>query len=102
MVKLIALYSRPANAESFEQHYRDVHMPLACKMPGLRKTVLGWVRGSPMGEARYHLVAELYFDSHEALKAAMKSPEGAAAAKDVMGFAGNLIHMMVAEVEELS
>ncbi|MGE0481777.1 MAG: EthD family reductase [Phycisphaerae bacterium] len=102
MVKLIALYSKPANAESFEQHYRNVHMPLAARMPGLRKTVLGWVRGSPMGEARYHLVAELYFDSHEALKAAMKSPEGAAAAKDLMGFAGELVHLLVADVQELN
>lgn len=99
MVKLIAIYSKPEDAAAFEAHYRNVHMPLAMKMPGLKKCELGWVRGSPGGEARYHLVAELYFEDKAALKAAMMSPEGAATAKDVMGFAGKLIHMMIAEVE---
>ncbi len=100
MVKLIALYSKPADVAAFENHYYNVHVPLAEKMPGLRKMVLGKVSGAPGGEPRYHLVAELYFDNAEALTAAMKSPEGRAAAKDVMSFAGNLVHMMFAEVSE--
>ncbi|MBL8877833.1 MAG: EthD family reductase [Phycisphaerales bacterium] len=97
MVKLIALYQKPADAEAFNNHYRTVHMPLANKMPGLRRCELGWVTGSPGGEARYHLVAELYFDSLDALNAAMKSPEGKAAAKDLMSFAGSIVHLMVAD-----
>jgi uncharacterized protein (TIGR02118 family) len=100
MVKLIAIYAKPADAEAFKQHYMNTHLPLAAKLPGLRKCVLGWVSGSPGGEPRYHLVAELYFDDMPAMKAALKSPEGAATAKDVMSFAGNLIHMMFADVQE--
>lgn len=99
MVKLIALYAKPDDVAAFEKHYREVHVPLAMKMPGLKKCELGWVRGAPGGEARYHLVAELYFEDRAALKAALSSPEGAAAAKDVMGFAGKIIHMMIADVE---
>jgi uncharacterized protein (TIGR02118 family) len=99
MVKLVALYATPEDKAAFEQHYRNVHLPLASRMPGLRKCELGWVKGSPGGEPRYHLVAELYFDDMAALKAALKSPEGAAAAKDVMGFAGKIIHMLMVEVE---
>ena len=99
MVKLIAVYAKPDDVAAFEKHYREVHLPLARKMPGLKKCELAWVRGSPGGEARYHLVAELYFEDRAALKAALGSPEGAAAAKDVMGFAGKIIHMMIAEVE---
>lgn len=97
MVKLIALYQKPADVEAFNSHYRNVHIPLANKMPGLRRCDLGWVTGSPAGEARYHLVAELYFDNLEALNAAMKSPEGKAAAKDLMTFAGSIVHLMVAD-----
>lgn len=67
-------------------------MPLAMKMPGLKKCELGWVRGSPGGEARYHLVAELYFEDKAAAGGGAGSPE--AAAKDVMGFAGKIIHMI--------
>lgn len=99
MVKLIAVYAKPDDVAAFETHYREVHVPFAMKLPGLKKCELGWVRGSPGGEARYHLVAELYFEDRSALKAALASPEGAAAAADVMGFAGKLIHMMIAEVE---
>ena len=100
MVKLIALYQKPADVEAFNQHYRNVHIPLANKMPGLRRCELGWVTGAPGGEARYHLVAELYFDDMEALNAAMKSPEGKAAAKDLMSFAGPIVHLMVADAAQ--
>ena len=99
MYKLIAVYSKPESVEAFEKHYREVHLPLASKMPGLKKCELSWVKGSPGGEARYHLLAEMYFEDKAALKAAMMSPEGAAAAKDLMGFAGKIVHMMTAEVQ---
>jgi uncharacterized protein (TIGR02118 family) len=100
MVKLIALYTKPDDTDAFKRQYLNEHVPLAQKMPGLRKCELCWVTGSPGGEPRYHLVASLYFDSLADLKAAMKSPEGMAAAKNIMGFAGKLIHMMIADVAE--
>lgn len=99
MVKFIALYAKPQDVAAFDKHYREVHLPLAMKLPGLKKCELAWVKGSPGGEARYHLVAELYFEDKAALKAALNSPEGAATAKDVMSFAGSIIHMMIADVE---
>jgi len=102
MVKLIAIYQKAEDTAAFEQHYRNVHMPLAMKMPGLRKCELGWAKASPGGVPRYHLVAELYFDDKAALKAAMMSPEGMAAAKDVGEFAGKLIHMIIADAETIT
>lgn len=102
MVKLIALYTRPDDPAAFDTHYREVHAPLAARMPGLRRMEVNRVTGSPAGEPRYYQVASLYFDDMAALKNAMKSPEGQAAAKDVMGFAGKYLHMMVAEVQESS
>lgn len=102
MVKLIAVYQKASDVPAFEKHYREVHCPLAMKLPGLKKCELGWVRGSPGGDARYHLVAELYFEDHAALNVALNSPEGKAAAKDVMSFAGPLVHLMVADVEGMT
>ncbi len=99
MVKLVALYKRPVDIAAFDKHYRETHTPLAKKMPGLRRLEVSRFTGSPMGEAKFHLMAEMYFDSHEALKAALASPEGKAAGKDVMSFAGDVIHMMFADVE---
>jgi len=69
-------------------------------MPGLRRCEVSRVVGTPQGESEYYLMAELYFDDMDALKAAMSSPEGKAAAKDVMSFAKDIVQMMFAEVEE--
>ncbi len=100
MVKLVALYKKPADVGAFEKHYTEIHAPLAVKMPGLRRMEVCRFTGSPGGEARFYMMAEMYFDSHEAMKAALSSPEGRAAGKDVMSFAGDLIHMMFAEIAE--
>lgn len=98
MVKLIALYRKAADVAAFDKHYNEVHTPLARKMPGLRKLEVARCFGSPGGEPKFYLVAEMYFDDKNALMAALSSPEGKAAGKDVMSFAGDLIHMMFAEV----
>lgn len=99
MVKLIALYKKPADPAAFDKRYFDVHAPLAAKMPGLRKMEVARCYGAPGGEPRFYLQAEMYFDSKDALAAALSSPEGKAAGKDVMSFAGDLITMIFAEVQ---
>lgn len=98
MVKLIALYRKPVDVAAFDKHYNEVHTPLAKKMPGLRKIEVARCFGAPGGEPKFYLVAEMYFDNKEALMAALGSPEGKAAGKDVMSFAADIIHMMFAEV----
>jgi uncharacterized protein (TIGR02118 family) len=98
MVKLIALYKHPENKEAFDKHYFENHAPITAKIPGLRKMDVTRIVGSPMGgEGKYYLMCEMYYDSHEALKAAMKSDEGRASGKDAMSFAGELITLMVGE-----
>jgi uncharacterized protein (TIGR02118 family) len=37
MVRFLILYNKPDDAPAFERHYHDVHMPLAKKLPGLRR-----------------------------------------------------------------
>ena len=99
MVKLVALYKKPADPEAFEKHYNEVHAPLARKMPGLNKLEVSHMTGSPGGEPKFYMMAELYFENKGAMMAALGSDEGKAAAKDVMGFAGDLVHMMFADVD---
>ena len=100
MVKLVALYKKPEDSQAFDDHYFNTHMPLANKMPGLKKVEISKALGAPGGEAEYYLMAELYFEDMEALKAAMSSPEGKAAAKDVMSFAKEIVSMMFVDVVE--
>jgi uncharacterized protein (TIGR02118 family) len=77
MPKLIVLYPPPADVSTFEQRYHSEHAPMVIeKIPGLKKFVAAQVLGTPVGKAPYQRVAELYFDSMEALQAAMASPGG--------------------------
>jgi uncharacterized protein (TIGR02118 family) len=80
--RLLVLWGTPRDPEAFDRYYRDVHVPLGRKMPGLRRYTLAHgvsaVRGEPC-----HLVAELVWDSMDELRAAFDSPEGKATAADV-------------------
>lgn len=100
MVKLIALYRKPADVEAFEQHYAQIHIPLVEKIPGIRKTE--WTRflASPTGEAPYYMMYEMYFENMEAYKAAMRSVENKAAGQDLMSFAKDIVTLMVADTYE--
>lgn len=100
MVKLVALYKKPQDVAAFETHYKEIHAPLARKMPGLNKLEVSHMTGSPGGEPKFYMMAELYFDNQDAMFAALKSDEGKAAAKDVMGFAGDIVHMMFADISD--
>lgn len=96
MAKLIALYKHPEDPAAFDKAYFDTHLPLVAKVPGIQKTVISRVTRSIAGEG-FYLMAEMHFDSMEALKAGMKSPEMAAAGENLNSFAAGLATMMFAE-----
>lgn len=98
MVKLVAVYRKPEDVEAFDKHYYEVHAPLVEKMPGLIKLEVSKIYGTPMGESELHLIAEMYFESKEALLEALSSSEGRASGKDLRSFAGSIVSMHFAEV----
>ena len=100
MVKLVVLYKKPTDVSAFETHYRESHLPLVRKMPGVRKIDVSHFTGSPGGEALYYMMAEVCFDDKAAMMAALGSPEGKAAGKDIMSVAGDILHMMFADVAD--
>ena len=77
MVKLIALYKMPQDAAAFDDNYFNSHIPLAMKMPGLKKAEVSRVTGSPMPSNDFYMMAELYFEDQAAIDSAMASPEAA-------------------------
>ena len=98
MVKLIALYRKPVDVAAFDKHYNETHLPLVRSTPGLRKLEVTSITGAPMGDAKYHVMAELYYDSFDAMNAANASPEGKAVARDAMSFAADVIILFFGEV----
>ena len=89
MTKVIyVLHRRPdMDPGEFCRYWRDVHGPLAARMPGLRKYVQnhGLPDAAP-GDLPCDGIAELWFDSAEALRAAFASAEGVATMADVANF----------------
>ena len=100
MVKLVALYRRPADTAAFDRHYSERHIPLIKKIPGLRTLEITSITGAPIGEPKFYLMAEMHYDSVEAMNAANASPEGKAAARDLMSFAAETVTLFFGEVRE--
>jgi uncharacterized protein (TIGR02118 family) len=99
MVKMIALFKRPTDVEGFMAHYEDVHLPLIRQMPGLLKLELHKMYDARGGEPDPFLMAEMYFESREAMLESMKSSAGRAGGKDLQSFAGDNVQIMLADVE---
>lgn len=101
MHRLTIQYGAPADAAQFDAHYRDVHVPLALAVPGLRRFTLSHPR--PLGgDAVLHMVAEMWFDDADALKAALKSPEMAKTAADAQTFDVASMTMFTGAVEDVT
>jgi uncharacterized protein (TIGR02118 family) len=89
MAQLVVMYKTPRDAAAFDKHYFEKHVPLAKKLPGLKKYEVSNGRvGTPGGGASaYHLIAVLSFDDMAAIQHAFGSAEGSAAVNDVPTFA---------------
>lgn len=94
MVKLIYCISKKPemSVEEFQTYWRETHAPIAGAIPGLRRYVQCHVvpESYPADAAGrmpgYDGAAELWFDDMPALRAAMSSPEVAAAVADEQNF----------------
>ncbi len=97
MVKLVALYRKPADVEAFDRAYFETHIPLVNQIPGLQRVEISRMTGAPRGEPDFYLMCEMYFPDKETMGRAMASPENAAAGKNLMGFAKGLVSFMFAQ-----
>ena len=100
-IKLVVLYTQPADPVAFDEHYLSVHMPLVAKLPGLVRAETGkFTMALDGGEHTYHRVAQLYFADQDAMNAAFGSPEGAATAADYGSIAPPGSRMLIQEVDD--
>ena len=88
MARLLAMYKTPKDPAAFDRYYFATHVPIAKRLPGLRKyeTSQGPV-GTPGGPSGFHLIAILHFDDTAAIQRAVASPEGQATVADLENFA---------------
>jgi uncharacterized protein (TIGR02118 family) len=100
MIRFLVVYETPADAAAFDQHYRDVHIPLVKKLPGLRQYTISRNAIPVQGAEAFYLIAELDWDDMGSMQAAFATPEGQATAADVeVLMPGGGVRTMIFEVE---
>lgn len=77
---LVYYEGRPHDEDEFNRHYRETHLPIVRRFPGVQSIEVLRGTGSP-DDVLYMLVI-LRWDSWEDLQAALASPARAAAAAD--------------------
>jgi uncharacterized protein (TIGR02118 family) len=87
------------DAAEFVRYYRDVHLPLVARWPGIRRIVLHtqveWNDPFAITRGTSMLMVQFEFDSVAALSKALFSPERAKARLDFQhfpAFAGTVTH----------
>jgi uncharacterized protein (TIGR02118 family) len=102
MAELVVLYKTPEDKAKFDKHYFEQHIPIAKKLPGLRKYAISQGPiATPAGPSPLHLIAILSFDNLAAIQNAFASAEGKAAAKDVQTFATGGVDMLMFDTREV-
>ncbi len=101
MIKVFSLLKgrKDWTRAEFQRWWLEEHIPYAKKLPGLRKYNVCLTKGSTTheGEEPFDGVAELWFDSRQALEAAWSSPIGLEA---VGHSKANVSHRVVLITEE--
>lgn len=87
MTKLVVMYPKPNDPAHFDKHFREVHMPLVQKMPGLKRFSFGPAKGLDGADGAYFWMFVGTFDSAAAVQAALGSPEGQDAVADIPNYA---------------
>lgn len=96
MIKQLVMYKKPADEEKFLKHYKEVHLPIVRRIPGVSKLVVNMGRDGRI-PSEYFLITEMYFDDQAALELATRSPENKEAAKDIPNFAMDIISVQILE-----
>jgi uncharacterized protein (TIGR02118 family) len=83
MARFVAIYSRPDDERKFLEHYFQVHVPLAKKLPGLVSYCVseGAIETRSTGDAPF-MIASLRFRNLEDLNVAFASDMGLNCAAD--------------------
>jgi uncharacterized protein (TIGR02118 family) len=102
MAEVVVMYKTPKDTAAFDKYYAETHVPLAKKMPGLRKfQVSQGPVATPAGPSAFHMIAILTFDNMAAIQKAFGSAEGQAAAGDVKKFATGGADILLFDTREV-
>lgn len=97
MHKLIVLFKATNDPTQLETQWSGRFVPLAEKMPGIRRVSVTRILGGADDASDYHMIHEFYFDDLAALQDALASEEGQKAGQALMAFAAGTATILLAE-----
>lgn len=101
MARFVALYTRPQDPEGFLARYRDQHLPITQRWPGVTATSTTVMTGTPRGgEPSWWLLFVATWDSMDDLQAAMTDPsmrQAGADAQEMLQEFGNTAEMLIGD-----
>ena len=104
MGRIVAFHQRPPDPEAWLDYYRNVHMPIVRKIPGLQNIRWGRVLRTSDGSAPpCWLISDVYFNDVSALETALGTPEMKEAFDDTSRFIlpGN-VQIMFCEARDVT
>jgi len=100
MTTLLALYRRPEGGDealaTFRRRYREEHLPLVARTPGLRSTTVQETTARLMGDDVI-LTTRMEFDDRASLDAGLASDAMRAAGKILREIAPGIVTLLVLE-----
>jgi uncharacterized protein (TIGR02118 family) len=100
MVKATALFGHPEDPDAFEEYYANTHVPLAEKIPNLRRYERAKIVATPDGGGLpYYRIAGLYFEDMEQMQHSLASEEGQATVADIQNFATGGVTIFFSEID---
>jgi uncharacterized protein (TIGR02118 family) len=100
MTTLLALFRRPEGADAlatFEQRYRDEHLPLVAATPGLQSTRVWRVADALGGDSDLVVITAMDFADRAALDDGLRSDAMRAAGRNLREIAPGLSSLLVLE-----
>ncbi|MCI0520864.1 MAG: EthD family reductase [Chloroflexi bacterium] len=99
MHKLVILIEQPEAMTAFDDAWPEF-LHNAERMPGLRREATSRVEAVLQGNVTYAMMHELFFDTFDAVREAMASPEGRRAGQLLYALSGGRLAFFIADHRE--
>jgi uncharacterized protein (TIGR02118 family) len=100
MYKVTVLYEHPQDEVFFEKYFKEQHLPIAQKMPGVsRIEITKFQSSADGGKPEYYRMAEIFFSNKSVMEETMGSPEGQATINDLHNLTSAGVKILLGNVE---
>lgn len=86
MIKMLVMYAVPDDKDAFLDYYRNTHLPLVRKIPGVARARYSVSPATLQGDAEYFCIFEIEYENAEQMERARGSEEQQRVSADVANY----------------